>query len=316
MGGFDYIRRFVRARPSVIEGLARSLIAVAAPTAIRWVIDRGVNGELLLLYFPPIQMISTFLGWRWGLLTTIGSAIAAIFFFFPPILSFRIDESAAVVLTMFAVAAGMTVLVGQKLRTSILENAERARQSDDFNRELQHRTKNSLQIMRALAAQASKATDPAEFYEKLAGRLGALAKANELLRFGALKSCDIADLAQAAVAPFDQDRIAMQGSSCHIAREACTPLMMALHELATNASKYGALSVPQGRVDIVWAIRDEGELELLWTESGGPEVAPPTRKGLGSRLLTPQGKLTAVETRFPPEGLTCAIRVTLSRHGA
>lgn len=314
MSGFDYIKRFVRARPSAIEGVARCLLAVAVPTALRWVIDRGANGAPLLLYFPPIQMISTFLGWRWGALTAIGSGIAAIFFFFPPVLSFRIDGSAAIVLTMFALAAGMTVVIGQKLRTAILENAERARQSDDFNRELQHRTKNALQIMRALAAQASKATDPAEFYEKLAGRLGALAKANELLRFGALRSCEIADLVRAAVAPFDQEQIAMRGPSCHVARDACTPLMMALHELGTNASKYGALSTPQGRIDLVWRICESGELELGWTESGGPPVSPPTHKGLGTRLLSPQGKM-GVDMRYLPEGVTCTIKVAVSQPG-
>jgi two-component sensor histidine kinase len=313
MAGFDYIKRSVRVRPSFAEGLIRSLLAITVPAVLRWLIDRGANGEILLLCFPAIQMISTFLGWRWGAFTAIGSAFAAAFVFFPPALELRIDHSGLIVLTMFAVAAGMTVVVGDKLRSSILENAERAQQSDDFNRELQHRTKNSLQIMRALAAQASKATDPAEFYEKLAGRLGALAKANELLRFGALRSCNIADLVRAAMAPFDQDQIAMRGPNCHVARDACTPLMMALHELATNANKYGALSVPQGRVELTWEACGNGEIELRWAESGGPPVAPPTRKGLGSRLLSPQGKLTSVETRFEPEGLTCAIRVTLDR---
>ena len=256
-------------------------------------------------------MISTFLGWRWGALTAIGSAIAALWLFFSPI-----DGRTALVFAMFAIAAGMTVVIGHQLRTSIMENAERARQSDDFNRELQHRTKNALQIMRALAAQASRATDPAEFYEKLAGRLGALAKANELLRFGALKACNICDLTRAAAAPFGQEQIALQGPACHIARDACTPLMMALHELCTNAHKYGALFTPQGRVDLIWRISEGGnELELSWTESGGPPVSLPTRKGLGSRLLSPQGKLIAVDIRYPPEGLICTIRVELEQPG-
>jgi two-component sensor histidine kinase len=312
MSGSNYFKRSIRARPSVIEGLVRSLLAIAVPTAIRWFIDRGVNGSAFLLYFPAIQMISTFLGWRWGALTAIGSGLAA-FLIFPPTVTLPVDGNPAVVAALFIVTAATTVIVGHQLRVSILENAERAQQSDDFNRELQHRTKNSLQIMRALAAQASKATDPAEFYEKLAGRLGALAKANELLRFGALRSCDIADLARAAMAPFDQDQIVMRGPSCQVARDACTPLMMALHELGTNANKYGALSVPDGRVHLIWEIRGDGELDLHWTESGGPPVSPPTRKGLGSRLLSPQGRMTAVETRFEPQGLTCAMQVALDR---
>jgi hypothetical protein len=144
-------------------------------------------------------------------LTAIGSAIAGTYFFMQPALTLAISWSGAVVLTMFAITAGVMIFVGDVLRASVLENAERARQSDAFNRELQHRTKNALQMMRALAAQTSKATHPAEFYEKLAGRLGALAKANELLRFGALNSCDIADLVRAAVAPFGHEQITTRG---------------------------------------------------------------------------------------------------------
>jgi two-component sensor histidine kinase len=309
MNGFDYIKRSVRVRPLPVEGIVRTAIAIAVPTALRWLIDRGANGDPFLLYFPAIQMISTFLGWRWGALTAVGSAITCVYFFMVPTLSFATSSSGLVVLTMFTIAAGTMVVIGHLLRSLVLENAERAHQSDAFNRELQHRTKNSLQMMRALAAQASKATDPAEFYEKLAGRLGALAKANELLRFGALKSCDMTDLVQAAVAPFGHEQITTRGPSCRVAGDACTPLVMALHELGTNAHKYGALSSPNGKVELVWRIGEGHEIELLWTESGGPTVSPPTRRGLGMRLLVPQGQMTGVNVRYLPQGLTCAITV-------
>lgn len=310
MSGFDYIRRSVRARPSSIEGLLRSALAVAVPTTMRWFIDKGANGAPFLLYFPAIQMISTFLGWRWGALTAVGSGIAGAYFFMPSVHPLPTSWSAAVVLAMFGIAAGTIVVIGNLLRASLLENAERARQSEEFNRELQHRTKNSLQLMRALASQASKATDPAEFYETLAGRLGALAKANELLRFGALKSCDITGLVEAGIAPFSRDQIVTRGPGCQVARQACTPLVMALHELGTNAHKYGALSCSRGRVDLAWQV-DGDEIELTWTESGGPPVAPPTRRGLGSRLLTTQGRMKVSAISYPPEGLTCTIRVPL-----
>jgi two-component sensor histidine kinase len=311
MNGFDFIRRSVRMRSSPAEGLYRTLLAIAAPTAIRWFVDRGANGDPFLLYFPAIQMISTFLGWRWGALTAIGSGLAGAYFFMPPVMTFMISWSGIVALGMFAIAAGMMVVIGDLLRASVLENAERARQSDHFNRELQHRTKNALQMMRALASRASKATDPAEFYANLAGRLGALAKANELLRFGALTSCDIIDLVKAATAPFGHDQVAARGPSCQITADICTPLMMALHELGTNAHKYGALSSSQGKVALAWQIVEGDELELLWTESDGPVVSPPTRHGLGMRLLAPQGRMNAVDLRFLPAGLTCTIRIGL-----
>ena len=307
---FAYITRFIRTAPSLGEGLVRAALAVAIPTLMRWLIDAGASGVPFVLYFPAIQMISTYLGWRWGALTAFGSAIAAWGVFLPPQFGFSFAWSQMVALALFAVSAATMVWVGNLLRNALIEMEERTRQSDDFNQELQHRTKNSLQMMRALASQASKATDPAEFYEMLAGRLGALAKANELLRFGALKSCAIGDLVGAAIAPFNGAQFEVDGSSWAVARNACTPLMMALHELATNASKYGALSVASGKVRIAWqAAEEEGLYQIRWEEIGGPPVSAPVHRGLGSRLLRPAGGIPTVDLRFAPAGVTCEMTV-------
>jgi two-component sensor histidine kinase len=309
-GSFAYITRAVRAHPSLGECLVRTAIAVAAPTLIRWFIDRGAFGAPFVLYFPAIQMIATFLGWRWGAVTAVGSGIAGWLIFLPPTFSLIVTWPQVVILTLFAISAATMVAIGQMLRNAVLELEERARQSDDFNRELQHRTKNSLQMMRALASQASKATDPGEFYETLAGRLGSLAKANELLRFGALKSCRIRDLVDAAIAPFAIHQFDTSGTDWAVSRNACTPLMMALHELGTNASKYGALSVPGGTVSITWRPgEEEGEYHLTWKEAGGPSVAEPTRRGMGSRLLKPSGGMRQVDLRFEPGGVICEMTV-------
>lgn len=313
MIGLGFIRRGVRTEPPLGECLVRTAVAVAVPTALRWLIDRGEYGAPFLLYFPAIQMISMFLGWRWGALTAIGGGVVSAYLFMVPVFGFPTTWPELVLLALYVVTAGIMVLVGHALRMSVLENADRARQSEDFNRELQHRTKNSLQMMRALASQASKATDPAEFYEKLAGRLGALAKANELLRFGALRSCGMHDLVKAAVAPFGSDQIAMTGPSCLVSREVCTPLMMALHELGTNAHKYGALSREEGAVALSWRVAENDGIELSWIETGGPAVVEPTHRGLGSKLLTSQGAMQVVAMRYLPEGLRCTIVVPQDR---
>ena len=307
---FAYITRAVRAHPSLGECLVRTAIAVAVPTLIRWLIDRGAFGAPFVLYFPAIQMIATFLGWRWGAATAVGSGLAGWLILLPPAFSLIVTWPQVVTLTLFAISAAAMVAIGQMLRNAVLELDERARQSDDFNRELQHRTKNSLQMMRALASQASKATDPAEFYEMLAGRLGSLAKANELLRFGALKSCRVGDLVDAGIAPFAIHQFDTSGADWAVSRNACTPLMMALHELGTNASKYGALSVPGGRVSITWRPgEEEGEYHLVWKEEGGPAVTEPTRRGMGSRLLRPSGGLREVDLKFEPGGVVCEMVV-------
>lgn len=307
---FHYFTRAIRARPPLGECLRRTALAIAIPTLIRWLVDRGSLGAPFVLYFPAIQMIATFLGWRWGAVTAVGSGIVAWIVFLPPQVSLSLTWGQTVVLALFTFSAATMVLVGQLLRNSVLELEERARQSDDFNRELQHRTKNSLQMMRALASQASKATDPAEYYDMLGGRLAALAKANELLRFGALKSCGMDDLVSAAIAPFDREQFDISGPNVAVSRTSCTPLMMALHELGTNAYKYGALSVPSGRVRLSWRLTDgSGLIDVRWEELGGPAVSEPSRKGMGSRLLKPSGGLRHAELKFQPEGVVCNLAV-------
>jgi two-component sensor histidine kinase len=162
--------------------------------------------------------------------------------------------------------------------------------------------------VRALASRAARSTDPAEFYRTLSGRLDAMAKANELLSIGNLEACTIADLVGAAMQPFPAWAIDASGPPASIAAEPAMQLMMVLHELGTNAMKYGALSADGGRVQIAWT-RDGDELAITWTERGGPGVKPPIKKGLGSRMLAPGGALRAVDLDYRPEGVLCRLRV-------
>lgn len=306
----NFIRRGILSRPSFLEKAVRTILAIVIPTFLRWILVGDTYGAPFVLYFPAILMIAVLLGWRSGAFTAVGSAIVAVYLFYPPEFITNFGRQPAMILVMFALSAATMVAIGQQLRDAVLEIEDRARQSEDFNRELQHRTKNSLQMMRALASQASKATDPAEFYETLGGRLGALAKANELLRFGALEACEMNELIRAAVTPFGKARISFTGPRCHVSRNGCTPLMMALHELGTNASKYGALSRDEGKVEIGWrVIEQDGLIELTWREADGPPVKPPTRKGLGSRLLRPNGDMRSVTLKYEPSGVVCEIAV-------
>jgi two-component sensor histidine kinase len=194
------------------------------------------------------------------------------------------------------------------LRKEFLELDAQTEQIRSFNAELQHRTKNTLQIVRALASRAARSTEPVEFYNTLSGRLDAMAKANELLGPGSLQTCELGDLVSAAMQPFPAWAIQASGPPCKIAGEPGMQLMMALHELGTNAMKYGALSSEQGRVAIAWH-EDDGVIALSWEEQGGPPVSPPTKQGLGSRILSPGGPLRTVDLDYRPEGLVCRLTV-------
>ena len=206
------------------------------------------------------------------------------------------------------------ILTGHLLHRAVIDLERRSAEADTFNAELQHRARNALQIVKALASRASRATDPKEFYDTLGGRITALIKANELLGVRADTSCDLAELVTAAMQPFASAQIAWSGPACRISGEAGTPLMMALHELATNAAKYGALSTDQGRVVLEWKVDARGdEIEMYWQEIGGPRVVPPTRFGLGARIIAVQRGLRAADIEYDPSGVCCRLLVKAER---
>jgi len=312
MQGFDAIRRAIRTDASLPEKLVRSTLAFIVPTVLRWLLDRGALGVPFALYFPAILMISVILGWRWAGYTTLGSGLCAYYLLIPRHTFEARPLDAAGVLGLFALSIGVMIAIGSGLRMALLELDRQAEALATYNEELQHRTRNIFQVVRALAGRAARGGDPARFQADLNSRLDALSQANELLKFGTLAACPILQLIRTSVAPFDRGQIALSGPDCPVEASGCTPLVMALHELATNASKYGALSSDAGRVTISWEIAPDHTIRILWTEKGGPPVTPPTRKGIGSRLLSPRGGMIAVSHEFPPDGVTCTLAVRLA----
>jgi two-component sensor histidine kinase len=141
-------------------------------------------------------------------------------------------------------------------------------------------------------------------------RLLALAAAHDLLTRGDWRGAELADVAQRAVRAYDQPgRMTLSGPKIQLEPRTAIALSMALHELATNAVKHGALSQASGHVDLSWS--SDGETVILeWRESGGPFVQQPQETGFGSRLLGPvlAGELgRAAELVYAPEGLICRI---------
>jgi two-component sensor histidine kinase len=151
--------------------------------------------------------------------------------------------------------------------------------------ELNHRVKNTLATVQSITAQTLRgATDLPSARAALDDRLISLARAHDLLTDGSWSGADLREVVARAMHPFDAARLDVAGPSLTIAPRQALTLSLALHELATNASKHGALSVPGGSVEVRWSSSDEA-LHLNWRESGGPAVVPPERRGFGSRLL-------------------------------
>jgi PAS domain S-box-containing protein len=180
--------------------------------------------------------------------------------------------------------------------------------------ELDHRVKNVLASVQSLAAQSARKTVSLEaFLKTLAGRLEAMAAAHALLTATRWRGARIADIAAAELGGLASGRALWSGPEMVLNPRATNTLTLALHELATNAVKYGALSSDAGRVEVNWRALAPGGFELAWVERGGPPVAAPTRQGFGVTLLE---RVTGRELggeahlEFPPEGARATLRAS------
>jgi PAS domain S-box-containing protein len=179
-------------------------------------------------------------------------------------------------------------------------------------REVDHRANNLLAVVQGTVA-LSQADDASTLKRVITGRVNALARAHQLLASGRWEGADLRRLVEEELLPFslgDEARVVLTGASVALAPAAAQSVAMALHELATNAAKYGALSTAQGCVEVSWSRDAGGELRLIWCETGGPAVMEPARRGLGTTLLGralagPVGGRTRLDWR--PQGLVCEL---------
>lgn len=181
--------------------------------------------------------------------------------------------------------------------------------------ELNHRVKNTLAIVQGIAQQSFKGDDMEASRKAFEGRLAALAMAHDLLTEDNWGKASLRQIIEKSVSPFctAATRCRLEGPDTPLEPQTAVALSMAIHELATNATKYGALSTPEGVISVSWtANREEGRiaLALTWKESGGPEVRKPARRGFGSRMIQHGlaselgGKVTM---DFHPSGFLCSI---------
>jgi PAS domain S-box-containing protein len=186
--------------------------------------------------------------------------------------------------------------------------------------ELNHRVKNTLATVQSIATQTLRgSTDPRQFVENFKARIQALSRAHSLLTRSSWKSADVTDLVHDQLTmDGDIDRITVRGPAALLTPQSTVALSLVLHELGTNARKYGALAAPTGRLDVHWRIEPPGpRLHIEWAETGGPPVVEPQKRGFGTTLIERSlgGVGGSAELRFNATGLQCAIDVQLSPMG-
>jgi PAS domain S-box-containing protein len=188
--------------------------------------------------------------------------------------------------------------------------------------EVDHRARNLLGVVLSVV-RLTKVDDVAAFRAAITGRIKALSRAHSLLAAHHWQGVDLAALVAEELAPFERagtDRVTMSGPAIMLAPDASQALAMALHELASNAARYGALSAEQGRVRVSWRLSESGDqphAEIFWNETGGPPVTAPALTGFGFTAI--QGAIEhqlggKAEIEWAPEGMTCRISFPVDPH--
>ena len=211
--------------------------------------------------------------------------------------------------------------------SKIARDISERRRAEELQRllteELNHRVKNTLATVQAIATQSlSHAKSPEEFVPGFSGRVQALSRAHDLLTRANLQGADVMELVrdQVLYGSVNDRRVTCSGPKLMLDAQTCVHLGLVLHELATNARKHGALSVPQGRLSVTWEMQSNGGQTLLiaWKESGGPRVAAPRQQGFGSALIerTLKAHGGAAEVRYGPDGVSVRIHLPLRDYSA
>ncbi len=207
--------------------------------------------------------------------------------------------------------------------SKVARDVTERKRNDELQRllfdELNHRVKNTLAIIQAIADQSLRsAVSPADFVASFSGRVQALARAHDILVHGGMKGADIVELVreQVLLGALDTTRVFRSGPHVMLEPRAAVHLALVLHELATNARKYGALSISSGRLDIQWHLQAGAKRQLLlnWKESGVPNTSAPNTRGFGTTLIerSLEGNGGEAAVRYMSDGLICEIRLPLS----
>jgi two-component system, chemotaxis family, CheB/CheR fusion protein len=198
----------------------------------------------------------------------------------------------------------------------LTERKRGERERELLARELSHRVKNTLAVVRALAMQTDHSSSVEEYRDKFIGRLSALAGAHGLLLDAQWRGADLRELVEQALQAYGGDRpgaLDIRGDTVPLSPSQGLGLGLILHELATNAAKYGALARSEGRVHVSWTVEqgDGGRrVRLRWEEQGGPDLEAPRKRGFGTRLIERACRHELegeVELDYTPAGLRCEL---------
>lgn len=313
-------------------GYVYSVVIAVLATVVRFAIEPLLPpGFPYLTFFPAVIITGFFIGMRPAILSAVLCGIAAWYWFIAPANSFAVSAQSITALAFYAgvVAVDLGLLqlalegyrAQRRTRDALAQTLQMQQVVSD---EVDHRMKNLLATVSGLISLSKRhAATPADLATNLQSRLLAMGESVKVLR-GSLHSetADISDTLRSGLNTLgltDGERLVLAGPRLALNGTTVVALNLIMHELGTNAIKYGALSSEQGRVRIEWSAPqqtgDRRIIEVVWTERNGPPPPAPTRRGFGSELVTRMSASLGDESVFEyaEEGLTVRLRLDAER---
>ena len=299
--------------PGTWEAYGFAVICFAVATLIRLSLNLvSPNIQSFATYYPAVLFAALVAGRGAGLLAMTLSATMGGWAFSPPYFATTLPSGSEMIDLALFIASALVIIWGAVAYRTVLW---RLHEEENFREatvnELTHRVKNNLTTVYAILRHELR--NQPETWDKVSGRLHALSATDEFVCESANETASLRNILVMESTPYGSSRFLICGPDIHLPRKLAITSALILHELATNAAKYGALSNSSGHVFVSWKSQRE-RVHLSWMEQGGPEVVPPTRRGFGRSLLERgldcyNGE---IDLSFAPEGLRCNISFSTS----
>lgn len=299
------------ARPYSWRSLGIAVASLVLASALRGAFGTVAAHFPLTFYILAILAVELLAGLPAAVGTSVASVVIVWWAFVPPYFQFdRPNGSDAALLLLFVTECGAAVLIGYWCRLALVRLHQHETAYRTVARELAHRNKNTLAVVEAIVRRSL--ADERERADAIMGRLRALGHANDLLTSPSVRSVPLQSLLAYEFAPYGAERVLTRGQAVELPAETARNVLLIVHELTTNAVKYGGLSRPDGRVTVEW-VRKGRAVVIAWTERGGPPCAAPKRRGFGSSLMGQSAAALGgrIEPRYAPEGFSCSLSFPL-----
>jgi two-component sensor histidine kinase len=300
-------RESARLPPGSPSAYGFAVFCVAVATLARLIVGWFGADLPFATYFPAALVVAVLAGPSAAVFAIVLSIFTVWWAFVPPIFAFgRLRPADAMNMALFALAALCIVYVAQRYRMAVqrLRDNERKRQLE--MRELEHRGKNTFAVVESIVRKTLE--EQPDVADVIAGRIQSVSSTNDIINRTEGHTATLDTILRNELTAYDLSRVELSGPRIELAADVARPVALVIHELVTNAAKYGALSKPEGRVRAAWR-SNGGTVQIDWSESGGPEVKAPTGYGFGSRLIgrTLKSLSGTVEPTFDPDGLKCRL---------